>query len=121
MHLEQVGVTEVVRVSAVQDIQPGMSVYSSDGQMVGSVEAVSDEGITVNGAPILAAMVTGVSGDRVDVNYTAAQMAWQSSPSDEKDDAVSWDASNEGELVERMRRGELPPTPEFRDEGRRSG
>ncbi len=119
--IEADGSAEGVRVSAVQDVQPGMPVYSSDGQMVGTVEAVSDEGITVNGAQILAAMVTGVSGGRVDVNYTTAQMAWQTSTPDEKDDAVSWDASNEGELVERMERGELAPAPEFLDEGRRSG
>lgn len=61
-----------------------------DGELLGTVDRVSDGEISIAGTPILAA-------------------------------AVSWDAAGEGELVERMERGELPRAPELRDPGRRNG
>ena len=89
-------------MTATGNVQVGMQAYSSDGKPLGTVDSVSDEGISVDGVSILSAMVTGVSGDRVELNYTGAQFLWQSAPRDEKDDAVSWEPTDQGGIVEML-------------------
>lgn len=94
-------------MSALANVREGMQVYSMDDEPLGIVDGIDDEGIRVAGQQVLAGMVAGVDGDRVRINYTRPQFLWQSSPADEKDDAVSYDPSERGELVERIERGEL--------------
>ena len=94
-------------MSALADVREGMQVYSMDDEPLGTVDGIDDEGIRVAGQQVLAGMVAGVDGDRVRINYTRPQFLWQGSPADEKDDAVSYDPSERGQLAERIERGEL--------------
>lgn len=100
-------------MSGMQGVRVGMSAYGLDDQLLGAVDAVDDESVSIGGTRVLAEMVRGVAGDRVEINYTKPQFLWQGSPADEKDDAVSYDAAGAGELAERMDRGELPTAPEL--------
>lgn len=94
-------------MSGLGDVCEGMTVYSMDDEPLGTVDGIDDEGIRVDGQQVLAGMVAGVDGDRVRINYTRPQFLWQGGTPDEKDDAVNYDPSGEGELAERIERGEL--------------
>lgn len=82
--------------------RPGMPVYSADGQVVGTVSAVFDDGIEVAGQRILSGMIVGQHADGVRVNYTAAQLAWQRSAPPEAGMALTDDPAGRGELTDRL-------------------
>lgn len=71
----------------LEQIQQGMQVYGANNQALGAVSAVHDDAIEVNGQRILGRLITGVSGDRVQVDYTDEQFVWQGGALDHHADA----------------------------------
>ena len=85
------------------EIQPGMPVYSADGERLGVVDGHDEDGIRVNGQPVAGPMIARVTPERVEVRYIAPQFLWQSRNSDEQHDGVGYDPSDSG-LLDQMAR-----------------
>jgi hypothetical protein len=77
-----------------------MQVYGADGRLLGTVEAVDEESLLVDGRRIPAGMVAGVSGDRVRVSYTAPQAARQDAGAGRPEEPASDDPAGSGDMAE---------------------
>lgn len=77
----------------------GTPVYTSDGQPAGQVEAVTADGIVVNGRNFMRELVEMGAGGRATIRYTVAQLAWQSGAAPDARAALTDDPAGEGELA----------------------
>jgi predicted NUDIX family NTP pyrophosphohydrolase len=87
-------------VSGARDVHRGMQDYGADDRLLGTVDAVDEEGILVDGRRIPAGMVAGVSGDRVRVAYTASQVARQGAAAGRPGEVASDDPAGAGDMAE---------------------